>query len=222
MSSTYPLPLDDQKRIIKELWGDNVKSGIFSVLGASEDAKASRFEPTKFIRYFTFYFKVCREQSWTKHAIRTHQELLELVRFLKGNKDRSKGDIRTSLASPQGLFRARDHNQIDESLELALRLWLLVSFRGHRSFIPGQTAVYWPENESYIVALRHLFPKAAEDPPGKLQISQALTAYSLTQFGGFTIKWTWNLVDHLMLTHGKDRKLVICHPVTILEALGSR
>lgn len=126
------------------------------------------------------------------------------------------------LVDSNGLFKSHDSKKIDKSLELAIRLWLMVSFRGHRSFFPGQTAVSWAEDESYPIARGRLFPESTEITSGKLQISPNLTVCGLVLFGGFTIKWTLNLVDHSMLTHGSDGELIICHPGTVPKALQSR
>ena len=199
--------------------------GGFSILREHARFQASTHATDKFLSlaiqrfdsYFNFYFNVCAGQISSEHALRTHQDLLNLVQFMKQESLSTRSQIRSGLASDR--FRLCDNTQIDRSLDLALRLWLMVSAGDHTHFIPGQTLLSWHDDESYLIAISRRFPKVANTQLGKFSLSPALTACNLVRLGGFPIKWTCNLVDHLMLTNSR---LHICHPVSVFEALETR
>jgi len=160
---------------------------------------------------------VCAGQISSEHALRTHQDFLDLVHFMRQESSSTRSQIRSSLVPT--IFRSRDDSRIDRSLDLALRLWLMVSSGGESYFIPGQTLLSWHDDESLIDAIARRFPKLTNSQLGKFNLSPALTAYNLVRLGGFPIKWTCNLVDHLAL---KNNRLHICHPISVLRALEAR
>jgi len=171
----------------------------------------------RFDSFFNFYINVCAGQLDSEHALRTHQDLVDLVNFMKQESSSTRSQIRNTLASSN--FRSSDDIKIDRSLDLALRLWLMVSAGDHNNFIPGQTLLTWHDDESFVAAISRRFTKVTNIQLGRFDLSPSLTACNLVLFGGFPIKWTCNLVDHLMLRNGR---LHICHPVAVFQALETR
>jgi hypothetical protein len=107
--------------------------------------------------YFKFYLSVLSSQVAGDHAVGTHRHLVDLVRLLKQETTSTKAQIRTKLLNASFLslnFRAVSAERINSSLELAIRLWLMVSFSGHGSFVPGHTPVSFPSCTSEIVAMK--------------------------------------------------------------------
>jgi hypothetical protein len=172
--------------------------------------------------YFKFYHTVCSSQVATENAVKTHKHLIDLVSFLKQARSMTKSQIRLILAgAPYQSLNFQlisDAALVNRSLDLAIRLWLMVSV-GSGSFVPGQTVISWADDQTYDDLLRSqdVFPKVLGPHIGKTHLSPSLTAYNVVRYGGVSIKWTYNLVDHLILNqHGQ---LLIYHHVAVLTAL---
>jgi hypothetical protein len=197
----------------------------------------------EFDAYFNFYHIVCGSQVASENAVSTHRHLIDLVLFLKQERSATRSQIRWKLAATQYRslnFQSISVVRVDRSLDLAIRLWLTVSVGGHGSFVPGQTQVStpfynliaviltsdieisWADDQTYVDLLqsRDVFPKVTGPQLGKFHFSPSLTAFNVVRFGGVPIKWTCNLVDHLILN--QRGQLLIYHPVTILSALKGR
>lgn len=166
--------------------------------------------------YFNFYATVVASQDPAEHALNTQDDLLHLIDVLKHQAGSTRAEIRSFFAA--GMFRSVESSRIEKSIQMSVRLWLLISLEGENDFLPGQSTLKWSDDETLFEAVSRRFPSARSQTLGRFELSPSLTAYNLIQFGGFPVKWTCNLLDHLAL---KNDRVHIFHAVSILDALTS-
>ena len=96
--------------------------------------------------YFRFHATICRVQLPNDHVVKTYRDLLCIIHQLKGQRLETRTAIRAKLCSAAPNFRSCSSAQLDKSLDLVIRLWLMLSLNGIGSFTPGQTVVCQAEN----------------------------------------------------------------------------
>jgi hypothetical protein len=98
--------------------------------------------------YFRFHASVCGVQLPNDHAMRTYRDLLCIVHHLKAHPLDTRAVVRAKLCSAVQKFKSCSSAQLDKSLDLTIRLWLMLSVNGLGSFSPGQTVVCRAENST--------------------------------------------------------------------------
>ncbi|KAE9378895.1 hypothetical protein N431DRAFT_478027 [Stipitochalara longipes BDJ] len=166
--------------------------------------------------YFRFHASVCGVQLPNDHAMKTYRDLLFIVHQLKQQPLETRADVRAKLCSAAPKFKSCSSAQLDKSLELVIRLWLMLSANGLGSFTPGQTVIYWPDDKSLTQVINESFPRTIRLDFGQRHFPPSLTIFNLVRFGGFQVKWTSNLVDHLLLN--KQGQILVFHSVSVLQS----
>lgn len=143
----------------------------------------------------------------------------------------------------------QDDDRVANSIELAMRLWLMVGFGTTPD--PGVSRHTWDPNKSIDQALITFFPLAAEpetydinidngqyngrytgtfirrnDPPEPdydREFSSLFTLYDMCRLVGFEIIWTNNLLNHLLVRKYNNRRfnttVYIFHQASVLDNL---
>ena len=96
--------------------------------------------------------------------------------------------------------------KLSNSIELAVRLWLMVDIQNVK---PGayqtlHTAWPWPDASSLIDVVQSLRTQASPGVVAMRKFPEVFNAFDMKRMGGFEIRWTDNLSDHLCL----DRKVI--------------
>ncbi|KAG8531353.1 uncharacterized protein KY384_002982 [Bacidia gigantensis] len=88
-----------------------------------------------------------RVQRWShgQAAATTHSDILSLAFFVSANSNLPKGALKRK--AKQTLFPNAHEEAIEESMELVLRLWLMIHIRTNRKVVtPGMPAISWIDN----------------------------------------------------------------------------
>ena len=111
-----------------------------------------------------------------------------------------------------------DPVKLSNSIELAVRLWLMIDIQNVK---PGayqtlSTAWPWPDSSSLVDVVRSMRTRA---PPGAVNIRQfpeVFNAFDMKRMAGFEIRWTDNPSDHLCL----DKNVIwLYYHVSVLKRM---
>ena len=117
-------------------------------------------------RYFAYYNEELQllrqgisEESWqTKHlAAETYEDVFHVVRVLRCNGTCRRPELRQKLSLR---FRSSDESGLNRSINLAIRLWLMINvqepeFRGLRH---EATSIQWDDESTLRAFFTSLFP----------------------------------------------------------------
>lgn len=154
-------------------------------------------------------FGFTRSSSWMidQLAVTTHQDVLHICKILARNKSLKRPEIRDELRRSLNLTWSGDE-AIDRSVDLAIRLWLMVNARDQALHIHDaqKTPVQWSDSESLEGFVTAQFPRTHNQLSRKEALmGTSFTAAYLVDVCGLQLHWTNNLQDHLLL----DRRLSI-------------
>lgn len=158
--------------------------------------------------YFVYYNQELRllheglsEESWqTKNlAAKTYEDIFFVVDVLRDKSHARRPEIRQSLSSR---FPSSDHMGLDRSINLALRLWLMLNtqepeFAGLRH---EATLVQWNDESSLLSFIHSLFPCSRwQITAQSSRLGPHFTAAFMQRVCGLSIVWTTSIHDHLRL-----------------------
>ncbi|OAL06617.1 hypothetical protein IQ06DRAFT_288493 [Phaeosphaeriaceae sp. SRC1lsM3a] len=201
-----PIRPRTKQDIVRELWP--------SVLDSKTAQSALDWGP-----YFIYYQDQCaaalHEQG--RHVIaRTHQHIIEVVRKIE--QGRTQSDIRTDL---RGWFQTTtqlsDQNKIiDNTIELAARLYFMVNIGSYHSMVTQGTRLPWNDCDPKQI-MHDAFKKTFLGPSEtKIRLEKDFTAFNLQRIADFRICWTDNFADHLRVVDD-DRVVAIFHHASFLH-----
>ena len=159
-------------------------------------------------RYFTYYNeelellrKGISEKSWQIKglAAKTYEDLFYVVDILRHNGDSQRPELRQRLSLR---FRSSDPQGLNRSINLAIRLWLMVNtqepeFGGLRY---EATCIQWDDESSLRAFLLSLFPRSRWNVTAQSsRLGPHFTAAFMVRVCGLRIEWTTSLHDHLRL-----------------------
>lgn len=147
-------------------------------------------------------------------ALRTHHDVIEVVRLLR--TDISRSDIRDQIRSK--LITSKHHNEdelLDNSINLAASLLLMIDFCGSPYGFSGHTEMHWVRG-SLADYLKDYFEDTCVLTDTRVKLEKNFNARSLIRVAGLEIVWTDNLADHLLLSDD-DSRVHIFHHATLLE-----
>ena len=160
------------------------------------------------------YFDDCYEEQCEiagSHAsAATHIEILDIIVHLR-SVNLTRSEIIHIL---EGINSLADSGRLMVLIDLAARLWLMVSIGSiHRSIVPSRT-VSWQEGKLKN-ALQGIFsPKSTLSE--RVKLPKNFTAANLERIAGLKVMWVSNLSDHLML-RDDDTKVMVFHHASFLE-----
>lgn len=172
--------------------------------------------------FWTYYLDECTNalHDAGRHiALRTHQDVVEIVRLLR--TDVPKYDIRNQTRSK--LISAKHHNEdelLDNSINLAASLLLMIDFCGSPYGFSGHTEMQWVQG-SLADYLEKYFADTCALTDTRVKLEKNFNARSLVRVAGLEIVWTDNLADHLLMSDD-DSRVHIFHHATFLECQKDR
>ncbi|KAK4213370.1 hypothetical protein QBC37DRAFT_172347 [Rhypophila decipiens] len=147
-------------------------------------------------------------------SVKTHSDIAQIAGWILD--DATRGAIRvrlldhatttttTSLTPDGEAVVSTDRSKaIETSIDMAANLLAMVECGKQGRFVfSGRNAILWERGESLRSCLGKRFDpvKTTKLDPRNLRLVKGFTGRSLTRIGGIKIKWTTNLVDHLLLT----------------------
>lgn len=132
-------------------------------------------------------------------AVRTHDDILLIVSILRNNLDSKRSDLRVLL---QKDFNNCDDRALDRSVDLSIRLWLMINFqeKEYQGLRPLTPCISWGEGTTLRAFLESLFPRSRWKITAKVsRLHPYFTAANMARICGLEIKYTTSLQDHLHL-----------------------
>jgi len=158
--------------------------------------------------YFDYYIEELEllwmgisEETWqTKGlAAKTYEDIFYIVKILRDNGHSLRPELRPLLRSR---FPLSDDLSLDRSINLAIRLWLMINtqepqFGGLRH---EATCVQWDDERTLRTFFQNLFPHSRwQITAQSSRLGPHFTAAFMQRVCGLKIKWTTSLYDHLRL-----------------------
>lgn len=186
---------------------------------------------TLFDRYFKYYVKelemvqfpgIAQMAPLTPLAVKTHADILTVIREIQAGCLLAKCQLRDKL---QVHFPEANDPKLDASIDLALRLWLMLNIRDPRLKLqtPRTPTLAWAET----LPLRDFIDRAF--PQSKCQIGvrdsrihPSFTAAFMVEVCGLHPEWTHCLADHLRLDRRKRTLRVYSYKDCLQRALERR
>lgn len=167
--------------------------------------------------YFEYFETQCRYVSQFDHPedqICTQSNICDIVSRFKAGEDRAT--IKANLASKiEGTSQSHEIS-ILYTIDLAMRLWLMVHTGDMQREVTGQTALLWREGglkERVAVHFQH--QRILTD---LVKFEKVFNARNIERIADVRIRWTPNLVDHLkFIEDGKKPILNIFHHAAFLN-----
>jgi hypothetical protein len=186
MFTNTPLPQDLKGALLDSLW---------PLSGTPLPQQDSNY----FEAYFTYFQQECNPAAQNYHAIQSFEDFVQIVQIVRGNPHASLTGIRSLLATVNPAL-CSDQTKLSVSIELVIRLWLLMSVRitmpVHSHLL--EVSLPWPDNRSLVDVLRgHLSVPQLVPIPWAESFSDYLNVVDVMKIANFRILWTGNLGEHL-------------------------
>lgn len=180
-------------------------------------------------RYFVYYNQelglLCRgisEASWQINslAVKTYEDLVYVVDLLSDSGDSRRPEIRQRMVLR---FRSSDVVGMNRSINLAIRLWLMINtqdpeFSGLRL---EATPIQWNDECTLLAFFQSLFPHSRWQISAQSnRLGPHFTAAFMKDVCGLTIEWTTSLHDHLRLNRFRRALKVFpykCHLQALID-----
>jgi hypothetical protein len=189
--------------IINNLWGEDYKVQDFAQI-------ASRTES-----YFRYYQTQCELVCHGNEcSSRTHEDIIQIVQLLKA-QTATREDVKSSLRikvpkpEPEGV-----EEMLNNSIDLAVRLWLMVNVGGFRRILMPGRSLHWTEGCLRDFMMSKFSPQKVLKDHVKLE--KLFNALNLSRIAGIQVVWTSNLADHLRM-QDDDTRVAIFHHAFFLE-----
>lgn len=147
-------------------------------------------------------------------SVRRHDEIIHISRMILN--DSSREEIRGQLdpsyrrRNEENAKSGGGNETVDASIDLCASLLAMVDVGEHDFGYSGGTALAWSDvdGSSFRQCLAGYFtPQTALDVDNP-RLSKLFTARNLARIGGIRVRWTTNLVDHLLLTDDDESVFV--------------
>lgn len=168
--------------------------------------------------YFSYFQQECRPDAAPNHAISSLQDLTTILDILRTNTNAVLSRIR-SLIRDANPALATDERKLSLSIELVVRLWIMVNVKilmpAHRGEF--DISLPWPDDQSLLSVLRrHISQPRSSYPSVANSFSPYLNAVQMRDIANFQVLWTNNLGDHLSI---RESSLCIFYHVSVLKLL---
>lgn len=167
--------------------------------------------------FLSYYKKQCKHalHDRGKHIlVRTHQQILDITdQFRKlAIREAIKSDLKQLFTSKSD----REQEIISSSIDLAARLYLMISIGDSKYAVSSGTPLIWDEGN-----LKDLLSAHFNDPQvlsnSNIKFEKTFNAYNLELIAGIKVKWTNNLIDHLRMIEADDKTVEVFHHASFLK-----
>jgi len=204
-SSVYGLDISIQTKrsIINSLWDRQISAAAFTEIASRTDA------------YFQHYQTQCNLVRHGNECLtRNHQDIIDIVRLLRA-PGATREDIKSSLRSrlPE-LPLENVEDVLSNTIDLAVRLWLMVNIGDFRRILVPGRSLYWTQG-----SLRDFITSEfckQNILKERVKLEKLFNAHNLGRIAGIEIVWTSNLADHLRM-QDDDTRVAVFHHAFFLE-----
>ncbi|KAK0741533.1 hypothetical protein B0T18DRAFT_420321 [Schizothecium vesticola] len=162
-----------------------------------------------YARYFDYYEKELKHlrlgirqstRPIDELAAKTHGDIVRICTVLKGAHSLPRSEVRKSVRGI--LFPLEDDLAINRSLDLTVRLWLMINVRDKDLAIrtPHKPSVQWGETDSLHDFIQRQFPSSKFGGTQRHpRLRPSFTVAEMVEICSLDLRWTDSLEDHLRL-----------------------
>lgn len=208
-------PISDvgtKSAILGSLW--DIKTETLLLQG-----RTCSFEP--YFKYYTHQCELALHGNGKYISARTHQDVANTVNWLKDGNVRD--DIKNYLRDAE---ESNDHlqhtdEQLNNSIDLAARLLLMMEFGELQHGYIGRTQLAWTTDslQDFVHEYYNTGPVLEKE---HVKLKKSFNAYNLERIAGIRIIWTTNLADHLWIMDPEDKSVAIFYHATFLTVQKER
>lgn len=134
------------------------------------------------------------------HCAKTQVDIVDIVHHVRSNVSSSLSDLRNSLQHIHNRFPS-DAVKLSNSIELAIRLWLMIDIQNVKAgaYQTLDKAWPWPETSSLVDVVQSLRRRAPYGFVATQRFPEVFNAFDMKRMAGFEIRWTDNLSNHLCI-----------------------
>ena len=151
-------------------------------------------------------------------AVQTHVGLQHIARLLSASPH---DDLSTAISKVKKLFPGYDDESIRKSIDLALRVWLMLNTKEPSGThnISSMTPIRWDyDGLSLIDFVASRFPRTSFlIPLSESTVEDRFTAYNLNRLCRITVVWTTCLAEHLYLDFGSRTLKVFPYKICLFD-----
>ncbi|KAK4451042.1 hypothetical protein QBC34DRAFT_484224 [Podospora aff. communis PSN243] len=204
----YPIPNELRDLLLEELWKECVPDPKVS------DAKLL----STYLNYYSTRCQHFSHDGGIHLCVKSHSNLASVAKTILSDKTRE--EVCSSLGSPPSdpdIDRARRANTTADLCASLLLMAEAAAKEGVHNFgFSGSTPLTWSSQQTLRQAVNQHFQPEHELQPDNPRLGKLFTARNLSYIGGIKIKWTNNIVDHLLLSDD-DQTVFIFHYAGYLQ-----
>lgn len=153
------------------------------------------------------------------HAIETYSDLFLILDTIRTDQHMCLADLKQNVLTQNPKLALATPTQLATSIELAVRLWLMVSVKitmpSNRRLL--ETSLPWPDNLSLLEVLkRHLTQPPITHNTQVGRFSDYLNVVDIRRIANIRVLWTNNLCEHLFM---QGSTLYLFQHVSVLRQL---
>ncbi|KAK5657853.1 hypothetical protein OQA88_2926 [Cercophora sp. LCS_1] len=200
----YPIPGDVREWLKDHLWQ------------ASEPGKQfDAIDLNPYLEYYsTRYLRSAREGG-THISIKSHSEIVDIAMEIL--KDATRTELCTSLGSPPDDVDIDRRTKAEKTVDMCASLLLMAEVGVPEYRFIGASFLSWSGPQTLRQAIGQHFRPEKVLQPDNLRMGKIFTARNLVYIGGIKVKWTNNIVDHLLLADD-DQSVMVFHQVGFLRS----
>ncbi|KAH8895399.1 hypothetical protein GQ53DRAFT_839036 [Thozetella sp. PMI_491] len=211
MASQHPDPLH-VRCFNPDLLASNVREVLATRLWPKDASVAGTTESILDLSpYFDYVRHECNPAFQQQYAVATFEEIIFIIDMLRGNPTVTFRELQKLIQAARPALELRG---LACSIELAVRLWLMLNAR---NIMPSntyqlQTSVPWPDDASLQSVLIQHFAPQSDISSGTF--SGHLNFHDMKSIAGIRVEWTNNLAMHLAI---KGSIIYVFHCVSVLR-----
>jgi cysteinyl-tRNA synthetase len=177
-------------------------------------AQVTAFDFECYLEYFEDQCQLVRQKEDLETSICTLQNLCSIIHQIKTGKDRAT--IKSSLTNILNNSRKELEDDLNNIIDLAARLYVMVYAVHMKGGVTGQTSIAWKEGSLRDTIANHFqHQRILTD---SIKFEKVFNAKNIERIAAVAIQWTPNLVDHLrFIEDGKKPVLNIFHHAMFLR-----
>jgi hypothetical protein len=199
----YPISDDLRTWLLRELWREcGLTPGAASLNMSS---------------YFDYYSTRCQRFSrdgGIHICVKTHHALVDIAKKIL--IDATRDEVCAYLG---GGSKGGDEDRArtaDTTVNLCASLILMAEVGVQKFGFSGSNPLTWSGQQTLRQAVERHFQPEKQLQPDFLRLGRLFTARNLSHVGGMKVKWTSNIVDHLLLSDD-DQTVFIFHHAGFLR-----
>ncbi len=144
-------------------------------------------------------------------AAKEHEDIIAIVQALRAHPGGTRREFVEQLS---GRFPEESASNIERSIDLSLRLWLMINIREaqYQSLRPWSPPVEWGQDDALNIFIQALFPRSRwQVSLRESRLDVFFTTVDMVDICGICIHWATFLTDHLRLDRRRRVLSVFAH-----------